>query len=703
MPDTLSTPASGAVPPRAGTHASVCPHDCPSVCALEVELREDGQIGRVSGAEDHGYTAGVICAKVARYAERIHHPDRLTQPLRRVGAKGDGRFAPISWDEALDEIAARFRDAAARHGSETVWPYFFAGTMGLVQRDGINRLRHAMRYSGMDKTICTWIVQAGWLAGTGRQSGVDPREVADSDLIVMWGGNPVTTQVNFMTHVARARKTRGARFVVVDPYRTPTAQVADTHLMLRPGTDGALACAVMHTLFAEGYADRDYLARYTDDPAGLERHLATRTPEWAAAITGLTADEIRAFARDYGRTDRAFIRVGYGFSRSRNGASMIHAVSSLPAVGGKWRHRGGGALWNFGGTYRWDKTLIEGLDVRDPKIRVFDMSRLGAILTHDPADLRGGPPVTAMLIQNVNPMNVCPDLNKVRRGFLREDLFVAVHEQFMTDTARMADIVLPATMFLEHDDVYQAGGHATIQIGRKLVEPPGECRSNHAVICGLARRLGAEHPGFAMTEMEIIDATLRASGRSGAADVIAGRFLDVTPPFEIAHFLDGFGHADGRFRFRPDWKALGPYGARMPEWPDFHDIVEQPSTECPFRLLAPPARSFLNTSFTETPGSLKREGRPSVMIHPADARDFGIAEGDQVELGNHRGKVTLHARIFDGVQRGVLVVESIWPNRYFPEGLGINALISDDPAPPNGGAVFHDTHVWIRRAAATAN
>ena len=699
MPD--ETALAPRVSKRRGTmHGTVCPHDCPSVCALEVEKLDERTIGRVNGAEAHGYTAGVICAKVARYAERIHHPDRLTRPLRRVGAKGEGRFAPVSWDEALDEIASRFRDAATRHGSEAVWPYFFAGTMGLVQRDGINRLRHAMKYSGMDKTICTWIVQAGWLAGTGRQSGVDPREVAESDMVVMWGGNPVATQVNFMTHVARARKERGARFWVVDPYRTPTAQVADHHLMLRPGTDGALACAVMHVLFAEGMADRDYLARHTDDPAGLEAHLASRTPEWAAGITGLAVDDIRAFARAYGRTERAFIRVGYGFSRSRNGASMVHAVSCLPAVGGKWRHRGGGALWNFGAAYRWDKTLIEGLDRRDPSVRVFDMSRLGAILNHDPADLRGGPPVTAMLVQNVNPMNVCPDLNKVRRGFLREDLFVAVHEQFMTDTAAMADIVLPATMFLEHDDVYQAGGHATIQVGRKLIEAPGECRSNHRVICDLAARLGAEHPGFRMTEMEIIDATLRASGWPGAEAVAEGRWLDATPSFEKAHFLDGFGHPGGRFRFRPDWKALGPWGARMPEWPDFHDIVERPSDEHPFRMLAPPARNFLNTSFTETPGSLRREGRPSVMIHPLDAADAGIATGDSVTLGNARGRVTLEARIFDGVQRGVLVVESIWPNRHFPEGLGINALIGDDPAPPNGGAVFHDTHVWIRPAAA---
>jgi anaerobic selenocysteine-containing dehydrogenase len=684
---------------RQGTMlASVCPHDCPSTCALEVERIDPRTIGRVDGAEANGYTAGVICAKVARYAERIHHPDRLTRPLRRIGARGDGRYESISWDAALDAIAEAFLRAEQRHGSEAVWPYYFAGTMGLVQRDGINRLRHAKRYSGMDKTICTTIVRQGWLAGTGRMTGVDPREMAESDLIVMWGGNPVNTQVNVMTHVQRARKSRGAHFVVIDPYRTGTAAVADTHLMLRPGTDAALACAVMHVMFKEGYADRDYLARYTDDPAGLEAHLATRDSAWAAAITGLTVEQIVDFARHYGRTERAYIRVGYGFARSRNGASSVHAVSCLPAVGGKWKHRGGGALWNFGQTYRWNMNLIEGLDRRDPAIRVLDMSRIGAVLTGDRFDLGDGPPVTAMLVQNVNPAAVAPDTHKVLRGLMREDLFLAVHEQFMTETAALADIVLPATMFMEHDDLYQAGGHPHIQIGRKIVEAPGLCRSNHFVICELAHRVGAEHPGFAMSEMELIDRTLSLSGWPGAEEVIEKRWLDVAPAFEDAHFLKGFAQPAGKFRFKPDWRKQGPFGDRMPEWPDFMDVIEQPTALCPFRLVAAPARSYLNTSFTETPSSQKREIRPTVMLHPEDARERDIADGARVQIGNHRGAITLHAKFFDGQQRGVVIVESIWPNKSFPEGVGINALIGDDPAPPAGGAVFHDTHVWVRAA-----
>jgi anaerobic selenocysteine-containing dehydrogenase len=674
---------------------SVCPHDCPSTCALEVEVLDGQRIGSVRGAADNAYTAGVICAKVARYAERIHHPDRLTRPLLRTGPKGSGQFRPIAWDEALDRVASAFMAAAAQSGSEAVWPYYYAGTMGLVQRDGINRLRHVMRYSRQENTICTRIAETGWTAGVGRISGPDPREMAEADLIVIWGTNPVATQVNVMTHVARARKARGAKVFVVDPYRTGTAAVADVHLAPRPGTDGALACAVMHVAFRDGYADRDYMRRYADCPEALEAHLASRGPEWAAAITGIPAAAIEAFASEYCTTPRSFIRVGYGFSRSRNGAAALHAVTCLPTVAGHWQHRGGGAHWNSRAIYHWDKTLIEGLDALDGSVRMLDMSRIGAVLTGEAGALKGGPGVHAMLVQSTNPMTVAPDSGKVRRGFLREDLFVCVHEQFMTETARMADIVLPATMFLEHDDVYQAGGHTHIQIGAKVVEPPGECRSNHEVILGLAQRLGAEHRGFTMTEMQIVDATLRASGWPGAEEVQARRWIDAAPSFEESHFLNGFGHPDGKFRFAPDWASLGPDHARMPKLPDHLAIIDPVTPEHPFRLVTAPARQFLNTSFTETGGARRREGRPTVLVHPDDAARLEIAEGDLVRLGNGQGTVTVHARLFAGLQPGVIVVESIWPHADFTEGVGINALVSDDPAPPAGGAVFHDTAVWM--------
>ena len=498
--------------------SSVCPHDCPSACALAVERIGGHRIARVKGAQEQSYTRGVVCAKVARYAERQHHPDRLSQPLRRVGDKGVGRhaFTPISWDAALDEVAEQLTRVAQRFGPEAVWPYYYAGTMGLVQRDGINRLRHAMRYSREDLTICNALSDAGWLAGVGVKRGVDAREMAKSDLIVIWGGNPVATQINVMTHVATARRERGARLVVVDPYRTATAAQADLHLAPLPGTDGALACAVMHVLFKEGYADRAYMARYTDDPAGARSPSRGARPGMGGGITGLSQDEIVGFARLYGRTRRSYIRVGYGFSRSRNGAAQLFAVSCLPAVTGAWADEGGGALYSNLGLVELDRTLIEGLDLLDPTTRILDQSRIGAVLTGNRRDLGTGPPVAALFIQNTNPLVVAPESGLVRRGFARSDLFVCVHEQFMTETAAMADIVLPATTFLEHDDIYPGGAHTYLQLGRAVLPPYGECRSNHEVICRLAERLGARHPGFELSAVELIDRTLRIQRTAGS-------------------------------------------------------------------------------------------------------------------------------------------------------------------------------------------
>ena len=679
------------------TVPSACPHDCPSTCALEVERLGPDRIGRVHGSRRNGYTAGVICAKVARYADRVHHPDRLTRPLLRVGEKGVGRaaFRPIGWDEALDRIAERLAEAARRHGPEAVFPYFYAGTMGLVQRDGIERLRHVMGYSRQLSTICVALGDAGWIAGVGVKRGLDGREIADADLVVMWGGNPVNTQVNVMTHIARARKERGAKLVVVDPYRTGTAEQADLHLMLRPGTDGALAASVMHVLFRDGLADRDYLAAHTDASPELERHLHSRTPDWAAAITGLEAEEIVRFAHLYGSTKRSFLRLGYGFTRSRNGAAGMHAASCLAAVTGAWRHPGGGALYSNAGLYQIDRTLIQGLDRLDPGVRRLDQSRLGPILTGDRRDLGEGPPVTAIFIQNTNPMMVCPDQRRVRAGFARSDLFVAVHEQFMTETAAMADVVLPATTFLEHDDFYVASGHTVLQVARTVIEPAGEARSNHEVISALAHRVGAEHPGFEMSAWEMIEATFRASGLPDAGSVYAAGGYDCAPDFETRHFLNGFGHADGKFHFAPDWSAIGPEHERMPPLPDHMDAIDAASPEYPFRLITAPARSFLNSTFSETRASREREGRPTALVHPEDCARLGLAEGDPVRIHNRRGAVLVHLRPFAGLQRGVVVVEGLWPNAFFAGGQGINALTSADAGLPAGGAVFHDTAVAL--------
>ena len=332
---------------------------------------------------------------------------------------------------------------------------------------------------------------------------------------------------------------------------------------------------------------------------------------------------------------------------------------------------------------------------------MLDQSRIGPILTGDKQDLGEGPPVTALLIQNTNPMSVAPDLNQVHEGFAREDLFVCVHEQFMTETAQVADIVLPATMFLEHDDVYQAGGHQHITLGPRIVNPPEGCRSNHEVICALAKRLGATHAGFDMTSREIIDRTLQDSGWGSLGNLEEKHWIDCQPEFRDAHYLDGFAHDDGRFHFSPDWNALlphgfGPAGAVMPTLPDHWNVIEEANREMPYRLVTAPARHYLNSTFTETPTSSRRQQRPSVMLHPDDARDLKVSNGDTIRLGNLRGEIPIAAEVVETAQRGVVIVESIWPNRAFAGGKGINVLTGADPVAPVGGAAFHDTRIWIR-------
>ena len=555
---------------------------------------------------------------------------------------------------------------------------------GPRQRDGINRLRHAKRYSGFHSTICVNPAYSGFAAGVGKIAGPDPREMAKSDLVVIWGTNAVSTQVNVMTHATRARKERGAKIAAVDVYMNGTMEQADLPVLIRPGTDGALACAVMHCLFRDGFADRDYLARYTDAPHELEAHVGPR-PRLGVAHHRLPGRDHRGLRAP----DR------------RAQARLLPARLRLFALAQRRRQHARGELHRGG-----DRRLAARRRRRLPQQRRHLPSRQERDRGHrsarsldpharpvahrrdpdgDRDALAGGPPVTALLIQNTNPLSVAPDQERVKRGFARDDLFVCVHEQFMTDTAQAADIVLPATMFVEHDDFYTAGGSQYIMLGPKLIEPPGQCRSNHDVICALAKRLGAVHPGFAMTPRELIDVSLQQSGWGTLAELEKNRWIDCQPDFATAHYLDGFAYPDKKFHFKPDWPQV-PFQRwhrdesrrPLPELPDHWDVIEEADAEHPFRLATSPARGFLNSTFTETPTSLARERRPEVMIHPDDAAPLAIADGDEVVLGNRRGQVHLHARLFDGVRRGVLIAESLWPNSAYADGRGINTLTGAD-------------------------
>ncbi|MCP4316468.1 MAG: molybdopterin oxidoreductase family protein [Hyphomicrobiales bacterium] len=699
-------------PSQIRTGYSTCPHDCPSTCALDVEIVDDFTIGRVRGSRDNSYTAGVICAKVAGYSERIHHPDRLTRPLRRNGAKGGGSWQELSWENALDLVAENFLKAEQKWGAETVWPHYFAGTMGFVQRDSIHKLRHAKNYSGQFDSICTNAAWSGFFFGAGTVAGPDPREMAKSDCVVIWGTNAVATQVNVMTHATRARKERGAKIVVVDVYDNATAKQADMKLILRPGTDGALACAVMHILFRDELADRAYLEHYADDPAGFEEHLKTRGPQWAAAITGLTVEEIEAFAALVGRTKRSYFRLGYGFSRQRNGVVNMHAASCIATVTGAWKYEGGGAFHGNASIFKVDKSEIMGTAMRDSSVRVLDQSQIGRVLTGDTEALRGGVPVTGLLIQNTNPVNVAPEQRLVKKGFLRDDLFTVVHEQFMTETAELADVVLPATMFLEHDDIYRGGGHQYLMLGPKLIEPPEGPRPNLFVLNELGKRLGVADPSmFEPDANALIDRLLQTSGHGDLEGLRENCWIDCQPDFETSHFIRGFAWPDGKFRLRLQWsdaaapnrppRSMGPQGRHqdLPHFPDHVELIEEADELHPFRLATSPARSFLNSTFTETAASKKREGRPELLIGPSDADAAGIADSDLVTIGNERGSVRLHARIVEGLKPGVLVSEGLWPNHAFVDGEGINVLTGADCIPPFGGAAFHDNHVWLRGAA----
>ncbi len=689
---------------------SACPHDCPSTCALDVHFYPHGDVKRLNGAKDNDYTAGVICAKVARYPERLYHPDRLMKPLRRTGKKGEGSFEEISWDAALDLIAERFLAVEAEFGAESIWLNHYAGTMGLVQRDSIHRLRHAKAYSRQFDSFCTNMAWTGFVAGTGKLAGPDPREMALSDQIVIWGTNPVATQVNVMTHAIAARKNRGAKIIVVDVYETETMKQADIGLILKPGTDAALACAIMHVLFRDGFADWDYLERYTDCPKELQAHLDGKTPAWAANITGLSVEEIENVARQIGSVNKTYFRLGYGFTRSRNGAVGMHAATSIAAVTGSWQYQGGGAFHNNGAIYQLNMEMIKAESLADPAIRALDQSLVGRVLTGDESALLGGPPVKAMLIQNTNPVSVAPEQELVKQGFAREDLFTVVHEQFLTETAQMADIVLPATQFLEHDDIYKGGGHQYLMLGPKAVEPASGPKENIFVINEIARRVNARsHPGFDMSAREHIDWMLQNSGYGTLQALEAGKWVDLQPEFQTAHFLNGFGHADGKYHFRPDWGqspspnkpagqvVFGP-SADMPDLPDQWDSIEQADEVRPLRLVTAPARSFLNSSFNETDSSRKKEGRPEVWLRPQDAERFGISDGAKVRMGNARGVVTLHARLKDSVAPGTVISEGLWPNDAFEDGRGINTLTGADPVAPYGGAAYHDTAVWVKNA-----
>ena len=675
---------------------SACPHDCPSTCTLDIE-HDDNSIFKINGNKENSYTKGVICAKVSRYRERTHNKNRLLYPLKRIGEKGSNKFQRISWNEALTIISKKLLKIKKDYGSESIWPYYYAGTMGLLQRDSINRFRHEFDFSGQYSTICNTLPQAGWMAGVGSLMGPDPREVKYSKVIVMWGGNPASTQVNFMKHVQNARKKNNAFLIVIDPYLTKTAKIADLHIKLRPGTDGALACGVMKHLIENKKIDEKYLEKYAKGLSKLKTHLIKKDKDWASNISGVTYEKIITLSNLLSKTKKVFFRLGYGFTRQRNGSFNMHAVICIPTLLGAWKELGGGAFYSNGGIYNINKNLIEGLNFKNENIRMLDQSRIGQILNGNKSALKNGVAVKALFIQNTNPLVVAPETVLVRKGFQRKDLFVCVHEQFLTETAKYADIVLPATSFVEHNDIYIAGGHQHLTFGPKIIKELGECWSNNRLINELSKKMGSVKKEFSFSEEEFIDNTLKLSKLGSLKELKIKKFIDLQPEFNISHFINGFGHKDKKFHLAAEWKINNKTFNNQFELPDHYDLIEKASKKFPFKLVTAPAHNFLNSSFTETNASKSIEKKPKIKIHSRDMEKLNIKNNEIIEIGNNRAKLKIHTEAFDGILPGVVIVEGVWPNECFIEGLGINSLIGADSPEPFGGAVFHDSAIWIKK------
>jgi anaerobic selenocysteine-containing dehydrogenase len=679
-----------------------CPHDCPDTCATLVTV-ENGRATRIQGDPDHPFTAGFLCAKVNRYLERTYHPERLLHPLRRVGRKGSGHFERVGWDEALDDIASRLRAIAeSADGPQAILPYSYAGTMGLVQAQSVDRrLFHALGASRLARTICSTAGGEGLLMTNGTKLGADAEGLPQSDLVILWGTNTLTSNPHLWPFVLQARA-NGAPVLCIDPIRTRTADQCDEWLPIRPGTDAALAMAMMHVVFAEGLQDDDYLARHTLGADQLRARVQEWPPERAAAITGLPAERIARLGREYGLARAAFVRINYGLQRHRGGGMAVRTIACLPSVTGHWRRPGGGVQLSTSGNFRFNYAALERADL-GPPARTINMIRLGEALTQPDAGV-GGPPVRAMVVYNSNPADVAPDRNMVLRGLARDDLFTVVLEHFQTNTADWADYVLPATTQLEHWDVHFAYGHHYVTLNRPAIAPLGECRPNSAIFRDLGQRLGLPADLFAGDDQDEIRTAL-ASGHPKFDGVTFERLLaqgwvrlNVPTPY-LPYADGGFGTPSGKCEFvSARMAALG-----LDPLPTYTPPLELPETapelaaRYPLSLISSPRHYFLNTTFVNI-ASLRKQAEPECVMHPADAERRGLTPGIRVVLHNDRGHFTALLRVEDSVREGVVWAPSIWWGKYAADGQNANATTSQAETDLGHGPVFYDNLVEVSAA-----
>ena len=684
-PTTTVTPPSTPIRVR-----GACPHDCPDTCAL-ITTVVDGVATRVQGNPEHGPTAGVLCTKVSRYTERTYHPQRVLHPLRRIGTKGSGQFERVSWDEALGAIAHRLSAIAARN-PEAILPYSYAGTMGLVQGDGMAaRFFHRLGASRLNQTICAAAGGEGLVHTLGAKRGMKLEQFPNSRLILIWGSNPITSNLHFWRLAQEARR-RGARLWCIDPRRTETADKCDEHLALRPGTDAALALALMHELIVHNWLDHDYIERYTLGWPELKARALQWTPERAAEVCGVPAEQIRRLAHDYGTTGPAAIRLNYGVQRVRGGGNAVRAIACLPALVGAWRHPAGGLLLSSSGNFPVQRAALQRPDLlgaRQP--RVINMATIGeALLT--PASETFGPAIEALVVYNSNPVAIAPDSARVVAGFAREDLFTVVLEHFLTDTADHADYVLPATTQLEHWDVHTSYGHTDVLLNRPAIAPVGEALPNSEIFRRLARHMGFDDPCLAEDDLSLCRQAL--GDAVSFEQLLAQGFAPLNVP-EAPFAQGGFPTPSGRCEFYSERLARAGMDG-LPDHLPNHEVPD-PQGPWPLALISPPPRNFLNSSFVNVPSLQQAEGPPVLEIHPQDAEARRIHDGDRVEVANARGQHHCIAKVSDRARPGVVVGLGVWWRKFGLNGTNINELTSPALTDLGAGPTFYDCAVQVSK------
>jgi anaerobic selenocysteine-containing dehydrogenase len=665
---------------------------------------ENGRAVRVAGDPEHPFTQGFLCAKVNRYVERTYHADRLTEPLRRVGPKGRGQFEPVSWDDALDEIAARLTEIArSADGPQAILPYSYAGTMGLVQGSSMDRrFFHLLGASKLDRTICSMAGTVGMRMTVGANIGADAEGIPESDLVLLWGTNTLTSNPHLWPFVLEAKR-RGAPIIAIDPLRTRTAQQCDEWIPIRPGTDAALALAFMHVLFAEDLVDRDYMARYTLGEAQLRARAAEYPPERVAGITGIAASTIVDLAQRYGRARAAFIRVNYGLQRHAGGGMAVRTIACLPAITGHWRRPGGGVQLSTSANFTFDRATVERPDL-SPPVRTINMIRLGEALTRPDAGV-GGPPVRALVVYNSNPAAVAPDRNTVLKGLARSDLFTVVLEHFQTDTADWADIVLPATTQLEHWDLHLSYGHHYVALNQPAIPPVGKAKPNSEIFRQLAARMRLDHPVMRDDDQTLIRQALDGGGRNldGVTfEALRERgWMRLAVPRPYVPFAEGgFLTPSGRCEFVSERLAamgLDPLPTYTPPY-ESPERAPELAQRFPLTLISSPAHQFLNSTFVNIDVLRRAAREPELVIHPADAAPRAIVPGSHVLVHNDRGEFLAIARVEDGVREGTVWAPSIWWGKFAADGRNANHTTSQRETDLGHGPVFYDNLVEVTPA-----